>query len=367
MKAVVDWPTPVNLTETRAFVALASYYRRHIRGFADIARPLHELTRKGRRFSWEGRQQQAFDKLKQCLVTAPVFSPPRSEGAYILDTDASNEALGAVLHQEQDGDVKVIAYASRALSGPERSYCTTRKELAGVIFGLKQFRHYLLATPFVLRVDHAALISLQRTPEPVGQQARWLDLISQFNFRIVHRPGSQHTNSDSPSRRPCERAEGSQQCGQCSHKTETNVAHADGIIRAIGRYGEIHYQIGLTQCRNIPPRQCRNIPTRQQEHSAAAVQEHSDAVQEHSAAAVQERSDAVQEHSARQCRNIPPRQCRNIPTQCRNIPPRQCRNIPTQCRNIPTRCRNIPPRQCRTFRRSTGTFRGATGTFRSNT
>jgi len=114
----------------------------------------------------------AFEELKKCLTTAPVLSPPIGDSKYILDTDASDEALGAVLQQEQDGLVKVIAYASRFLQAAERRYCTTRKELLGIIYGLKQFRYYLLggSCPFVFRTDHAALTSLLRTREPMGQR-----------------------------------------------------------------------------------------------------------------------------------------------------------------------------------------------------
>ena len=82
VQAVVDWPTPRTLTEVRAFVALASYYRRHIAGFAEIARPLHELTRKGRSFVWTERQQRAFVKLKNSLVNAPVLAAPIDGGKY---------------------------------------------------------------------------------------------------------------------------------------------------------------------------------------------------------------------------------------------------------------------------------------------
>lgn len=99
-----------------------------------------------------------------------------------LDTDASNEGLGAVLSQKQDGEIRVLAYASRSLTQPERRYNTTRKELLAVVYGLKQFKQYLLGRHFVLRTDHAALRSWRRTPEPVGQQGRWLDLIEQFTF-----------------------------------------------------------------------------------------------------------------------------------------------------------------------------------------
>ena len=202
VRTVEEWPVPKNLTETRAFVALASYYRRHIKNFAEVARPLHELTRKGKRFLWETRQQEAFDRLKKLLTTAPVVAAPRDGGGFTLDTDASDEALGAVLQQEQDGKVAVISYASRALLATERSYNTTRKELLGIVYGLKHFRHYLLGNSFLLRTDHSALTSLLKAPEPVGQQARWLDLIAEYHFKIVHRPGTQHQNADSLSRRP---------------------------------------------------------------------------------------------------------------------------------------------------------------------
>ena len=111
------------------------------------------------------------------LSTAPIVAAPR-EGGFILDTDVSDFALGAVLQQEQHGRTVVIAYASRALLAAEKSYCTTRKELLGVIYGLKKFRHYLLGNHFLLRTDHSALTSLLRSPEPVSQLARWLDLIA---------------------------------------------------------------------------------------------------------------------------------------------------------------------------------------------
>ena len=216
IRAVENWPQPKTLTESRAFVALASYYRRHIRNFAEIARPLHELTRKDRPFHWGPPQQQAFETLKRKLTTAPVVGMPRPGGGFILDTDASDSALGAVLQQEQDGETVVIAYASRALLAAEKSYCTTRKELLGVIYGLKQFRHYLWGSKqFLLRTDHAALTSLFRAPNPMQQQARWLGFIADFHFKIVHRAGRQHGNADSLSRKPCEREGSEVRCNQC--------------------------------------------------------------------------------------------------------------------------------------------------------
>ena len=209
LTAISEWPEPKNLTEVRVFVGLASYYRRHVKGFSDIAKPLSELTKKNQPFQWGPEQQSAFDKLKYCLTHYPVLAPPLQEGKYIIDTDASDFAMGAVLQQEQHGTVRVIAYASKTFDAAERMYCTTRKELAAVIYALKMFRHYVVGgVLFLLRTDHGALTSLFKTPEPIQQQARYSNFLADYNFEIQHRAGSQHGNSDGLSRRPC----GSKKC-----------------------------------------------------------------------------------------------------------------------------------------------------------
>jgi len=202
VSVVQQWPVPRSLTELRSFVGLCSYYRRFIPGSADIAAPLHALTRKNARFSWGADQDEAFNRLKECLTTVPILGMPRDDGTFYLDTDASDKGVGAVLSQEQDGREVVLAYASRTLSKPERNYDVTRREILAVAFGLKTYRQYLLGRQFVIRTDHSALQSLRRTPEPIGQQARWQDFIEQFSFVIVNRPGTRHQNADALSRRP---------------------------------------------------------------------------------------------------------------------------------------------------------------------
>jgi len=202
VEAVENWPTPRNLTELRSFVGLCSYYRRFIAGFADLASPLHALTRKHARFRWGPEQEEAFNKLKERLTSAPILGMPRDDGVYYLDTDASDIGLGAVLSQEQDGQEVVLAYASKTLSRTERNYEVTRRELLAIVYGLKVYRQYLLGRRFVIRTDHSALQSLRRTPEPIGQQARWQSFIEQFDFEIRHRPGTRHQNADALSRRP---------------------------------------------------------------------------------------------------------------------------------------------------------------------
>ena len=214
--SVRTWPIPTNLHDARSFVSFCSYYRRFIPSFANIAAPLYHLTKKGVRFVWGPDQQQAFDTLKSCLISAPVLAMPVDDATYYLDTDASDIGLGAVLSQIQDGTERSIAYASRSLNAAERNYCTTRKELLGVVYGLKQYRQFLLGRPFVIRTDHSSLQWLRRTPEPMAQQARWLNFIEQFNYTIEHRSGNKHSNADALSRIP-------HPCRQCTHCDEPNI------------------------------------------------------------------------------------------------------------------------------------------------
>ena len=183
-------------------MGLCSYYRRFVAGFAKIAAPLHALTQKCVQFRWGDAQQVAFDELKNKLTSASILGIPQDEGKYILDTDASDIALGAVLTQIQDGQERVISYASRTLNSAEKNYSTTRRELLGIVYGLKQYRQYLLGRPFVIRTDHSALQWLRRITDPVAQQARWLAFIEQFQYTNVLRSGAQHGNADGLSRRP---------------------------------------------------------------------------------------------------------------------------------------------------------------------
>ena len=203
IESVSTWPRPSSVREVRSFLGLASYYRRFVEHFAEKAGPLHALTHKNARFHWNEQSEEAFLALKNALVSSPILAMPLDEGRYYLDTDACNEAIGAVLQQEQGGEKRVIAYASRLMRGPELNYCVTRKELLAVVFFCKQFRNYLLGHQFTIRTDHSALQWLRRTPEPIGQQARWLEILEEFNFEILHRPGRHHGNADSLSRRPC--------------------------------------------------------------------------------------------------------------------------------------------------------------------
>ncbi|KAL5476046.1 hypothetical protein EMCRGX_G025948 [Ephydatia muelleri] len=185
VRVVKEWPTPKNPSEVRQFLGLASYYRRYIQSFATIAASLHELTQKDVSFRWTSECDHAFNLLKEKLTQAPILVYPQfgSEATpFILETDASDVGIAAVL--QQDGHV--IAYASRALSKSEKNYSVIQKECLAIVYGTKQFRHYLLGRSFTVLTDHATL--------------QWLS--AQKMEGLLCRKGSQNSNADALSRLP---------------------------------------------------------------------------------------------------------------------------------------------------------------------
>lgn len=203
VRLVTQWPTPTNLGELRSFLGLSGYYRRYVRDYSKVASPLTDLMKKNQRFVWSDSCQTAFDTLKEQLASPPILSMPNDRDTFVLDTDASDRAIGAVLSQVQGGQERVIAYAGRCLSRAEANYCITRKELLSIVHFTRYFRHYLLGKRFLLRTDHSALTWLHRTRDPIGQNARWLEQLGEFDLDVQHRPGQRHGNADALSRRPC--------------------------------------------------------------------------------------------------------------------------------------------------------------------
>ncbi|KAK6181087.1 hypothetical protein SNE40_009020 [Patella caerulea] len=121
---------------------------------------------------------------------------PIDDGMYILDTDACESGVGAVLTQVQDGVEKVIAYASRSLNKSERNYCVTDKELLAIRYFIEYFRLYLLGRNFQVRTDHIALKWFFSMKNPKGRIARWIEILSGYNFSVIYRQGSKNGNAD---------------------------------------------------------------------------------------------------------------------------------------------------------------------------
>ncbi|GBN94891.1 Retrovirus-related Pol polyprotein from transposon 297, partial [Araneus ventricosus] len=178
-KAVVDWPRPETVHDLRSFHGLCTYYRRFVRNFSAIARPLHKLTAARSNFNWIEECEKSFNSLKQALITSNVLTYPRTDKEFILDTDASIERIGAVLSQKIGNEECVIAYFSNSLGKPERNYCVTRKELLAIVKSIEHFHHYLYGRKFLLRADHASLSCLLNFREPEGQIARWIQRLQE--------------------------------------------------------------------------------------------------------------------------------------------------------------------------------------------
>uniref|UniRef100_A0A5S6R425 RNA-directed DNA polymerase n=1 Tax=Trichuris muris TaxID=70415 RepID=A0A5S6R425_TRIMR len=194
---VANWPRPLNVTDVRRFLGLASYYRRYIKSFATIAKPLHQLTEHKAEFKWDQDCDAAFRLLKQSLSAAPTLASPDFGREFQLHTDASDVGLGAVL--EQDGHV--ISHASRLLRKSEKHYSTIEKECLALMFAVKQFRHYLLAKHFTVWTDHCPLqwLSGQKME---GRLARWAIALQEFDFTINYKRGLNNGNADALSRVP---------------------------------------------------------------------------------------------------------------------------------------------------------------------
>ena len=133
------------------------------------------------------------------MVSAPILAFPdfgREAEPFILDVDASGSGLGTVLSQKQNGQERVIAYASRLLQPAETRYPVTKRELLAATWAMRHMRCYLLGKPFVVRSDHKALEHLQNFKDPPAQITRWLQFLAEYDFTLLYRPGARHANAD---------------------------------------------------------------------------------------------------------------------------------------------------------------------------
>ena len=200
VEAIKSWPVPKTLQDVRSFLGLASYYRKFIPNFSNSAGPLVHLTRKGVPFEWGSKQVEGFEALKEALISDTVLAYPKRDGLFTLDTDASLYGMGAVLSQNQNGEEKVIGYASKSFSRSQAKYCTTKRELLAVVNFVTMFRPYLIGHHFVIRTDHASLLWLVNFKQSDNMYCNWIMKLEQYDYEIQHRPGERHTNADSLSR-----------------------------------------------------------------------------------------------------------------------------------------------------------------------
>ena len=203
VESVKKWPTPKNVHEVRQFLGLAGYYQRFIAGFADIAAPLSDLTRDDTPWAWGEPQNKALESLKKALSSAPVLMVPDPRKEFVVETDASGFAVGAIVSQKDDkGSLRVVAYASRKMTGPESRYPTHTKELLAIHYAFGKFRHYLHGPHVRVLTDNISLRYLRTQPQLDDQQARWLQFLERFDYEIVYRSGAENAAADALSRSP---------------------------------------------------------------------------------------------------------------------------------------------------------------------
>ena len=204
LQAVTDWPVPSCVRDVRAFLGLTGFYRRFIRGYNQTALPLTALTRTvtGAPFSWGTAQQIAFVELKRLLQNAPILRLPDPALPYVLHTDASGFAVGAVLQQDQGAGLQPIAFMSKNMSDAETRYPVHEQELLAIVSALTGWSHYLDGAVSVrVLTDHKSLVYFQTQPMLSGRQARWLETLSRFAFDIEYVKGATNVVADALSRR----------------------------------------------------------------------------------------------------------------------------------------------------------------------
>uniref|UniRef100_A0A8C1UQM8 Gypsy retrotransposon integrase-like protein 1 n=1 Tax=Cyprinus carpio TaxID=7962 RepID=A0A8C1UQM8_CYPCA len=204
VEAVSDWPTPGNRKSLQSFIGFANFYRRFIRNFGQVAAPLTALTSTKKPFCWSLAAQAAFDELKKRFSSAPILITPDPTRQFIVEVDASEVGVGAVLSQRSPLDNKLhpCAYFSHRLSPTERNYDIGNRELLAVRLALGEWRHWLegSAEPFLVWTDHRNLEYIQTAKRLNSRQARWALFFGRFNFTLSYRPGSKNIKPDALSR-----------------------------------------------------------------------------------------------------------------------------------------------------------------------
>ena len=204
VQTIQDWPAPRKVKDIQSFLGFANFYRRFISDYSDIVVPLTRLTRKGVPWIFSDAAKKSFEALKSAFISAPILTHWIPDKQLIVETDASDYALGAILSIQLDsGEIHPVAFHSRTFTAPELNYDTHDKELLAIFEAFRVWRHYLegSGTPIEVLTDHKNLEYFSTTKILTRRQARWSEYLAQFNLVIRFRPGKLGTKPDSLTRR----------------------------------------------------------------------------------------------------------------------------------------------------------------------
>uniref|UniRef100_A0A674PJ94 Uncharacterized protein n=1 Tax=Takifugu rubripes TaxID=31033 RepID=A0A674PJ94_TAKRU len=200
VSAVTSWPVPESRRQLQRFLGFANFYRRFIRGYSTVAAPLTSLTSSKVPFRWSQAAEEAFQNLKARFTSAPILLVPDPERHFVVEVDASDVGIGAVLSQRSADDQKMhpCAFFSQRLSPAEQNYDIGNRELLAVKLALEEWHHWLEGTklPFLVWTDHKNLEYIRSAKRLNSRQARWSLFFTRFNFSLSYRPGSRNVKPD---------------------------------------------------------------------------------------------------------------------------------------------------------------------------
>ena len=202
IEAITKFPQPRNAKNIKQFLGLVGYYRRFIPQFSKIAKPLTDLLKKDKPFSWQNAQADAFSTLQNYLCLEPILQYPDFTQPFILTTDASGYAIGGVLSQGKIGKDLPIAYVSRILNKAEQNYSTIEKECLAIVYCTHYFRPYLYGRKFTIITDHKPLVWLHSIKDPSSRLWKWRTKLEEYEYEIQYKKGSLNNNADALSRNP---------------------------------------------------------------------------------------------------------------------------------------------------------------------
>ena len=191
---------PTTVKGIRSFLGHAGFYRRFIRDFSKVSRPLCRLLEKDTKFKFDESCQRSFEVIKSRLVEAPIMEKPDWNKEFEIMCDASDYAMGDVLGQRTDKVFRAIYYVNKTFNEAQENYSTTEKEMLTIIFACEKFRPYILGSHIIIHTDHAAIKNLMAKKEAKPRLIRWVSLLQEFDLEIKDKKGCDNVIADHLSR-----------------------------------------------------------------------------------------------------------------------------------------------------------------------